>query len=52
MKKKSTGKTPFTILLDPEDLDKLQRLADKESRPRAQMARVLLERAIRAASEK
>jgi hypothetical protein len=42
-------KIPFTIVLEAADMDKLQSLADAESRPRAQMARVLLERAIRAA---
>lgn len=48
-KNKTTDKVkvPFTIVLGRDDLDKLEQLAHKESRPRAQMARVLLERAIR-----
>jgi predicted transcriptional regulator len=49
--KKQSGKIPFTIVLDAADMDKLQSIADAESRPRAQMARVLLERAIRAANK-
>lgn len=48
IEKKQSEKIPFTIVLDAADMETLQSLADKESRPRAQMARVLLERAIRA----
>jgi predicted transcriptional regulator len=46
-KEKPVEKKPFTIVLDQDNYDKLTKLAEKESRPRAQMARVLIERALK-----
>lgn len=51
-KKKSTEMVTFSILLAQEDMDKLQRLADEDHRPRAQMARLLLADAIKKTAEK
>lgn len=49
---KKSDKKPFTIILNQEDYDKLTELAEKESRPRAQMARVIIERALRTGEKK
>lgn len=49
---KKSDKKPFTIILNQEDYDKLTELAEKESRPRAQMARVIIERALRTEEKK
>jgi len=46
-KKKPSKKVTFSIVLDEEDHDRLIALAEKESRPKAQMARVILERVLR-----
>ena len=44
---KKYDKKPFTIILGREDFGKLTALAEKESRPVAQMARVIIERALK-----
>lgn len=51
-KKIKSEKKPFTIILDQENYDKLTALAEKESRPRAQMARVIIERALKTEENK
>lgn len=40
-------KIPFTIQLDEADYKRLEALAKKEARPRAQMARLLILRALK-----
>lgn len=40
-----TKKKPITVVLTEETHEKLVRMAQKESRPVAQMARVIIERA-------
>jgi predicted transcriptional regulator len=44
--KKPTG-IGFTVVLSPEIMAKLEALAADELRPRAQMARVLIEKALK-----
>lgn len=51
-KKTSSELIPFTVLLEKEDMKRLQRLANQDGRQRAQMARLLLSRAIQDAENK
>jgi len=47
MKEKAPKKITFSVVLSEDDYEKLKELAAKESRPLAQMARVILEREVR-----
>ena len=47
MKKQIKKKHPFTVLLAKETYITLARMAEKESRPVSQMARVIIERALK-----
>lgn len=51
-KKKTTEMITFSVVLPADTMAALQRLADADNRPRAQMARLLLTAAIKNTAEK